>query len=427
MSKNQTQGETSALFAVASTISDCAGKSATRGRGAATLTLAAALALTVGGVSPALAKDTRFNTLYSFYLGGAAPLGAFPQAGLVADKAGNLYGTAFAGGLDSAGTVFKLAPDGTLSTVYNFGNVPDGANPYAGVILDKAGNLYGTTYGGGADNYGSVFQVAPDGTETVLYSFKGGSDGASPIGGLLKRKGDLYGTTNIGGSSNYGTVFKVASNGTETVMHSFGSGTDGKQPWGTLIADTADNLYGTTSQGGADDVGTVFKVAPNGKEKVLYAFKGGNDGAYPVGRLIFDTAGNLYGTTEEGGGANVGTVFKLAPDGAETVLYAFKGGTDGAYVYASLIADGAGNYYGTTAGGGTGNFAGCPSAGCGTIFKLAPDGTETVLHSLDGASDGYSPFLGALTTDRANQKGALFGTATYGGLYGGGTIFSIKK
>jgi uncharacterized repeat protein (TIGR03803 family) len=195
-----------------------------------------------------------------------------------------------------------------------------------------------------------------------------------------------------------------------------------------LIADNAGNLYGTTSGGGVNKDGTVFMVTPKGNETVLYAFKGGSDGAIPDCALILDKVDNLYGTTHEGGAADVGTVFELAPDGTETVLYAFKGGTaDGALPVAGLTADSAGNLYGTTAAGGSGNFAGCPGAGCGTVFRLAPDGTETVLHSLDGVSDGYQPAWGALTADGAYQKGALFGTASVGGYKGGGAIFSIKE
>jgi len=383
---------------------------------------ATCLALTVAalarvGVSSALAKGPAFKRLYAFT--GAAD-GSNPYAGLVADETGNLYGTTYNGGTRDAGTVFRLAPDGTLTTLHTFSNNGiDGAGPDAGLILDKAGNLYGTTNAGGPHNVGTVFKIAPDGSESVLYAFTGGSDGAFPDAGLLERRGDLYGMTTIGGAFGYGIVFKVAPDGTEKVLHSFQSGKDGAEPACTaLIADKTGNLYGTTELGGTTDLGTVFKLAAGHREAVLYTFKGGNDGSYPIAALIVDKAGNLYGTTNAGGTHNLGTVFTLAPDGTETVLYSFKGGKDGAYPWASVVEDEAGNLYGSTAWGG-GNDD-------GTTFKLAPDGTETVLHSLNGQSDGSEP-IGGLIADDPAQKGALFGTTSGGGADNVGTIFSIEK
>ena len=217
-------------------------------------------------------------------------------------------------------------------------------------------------------------------------------------------------------------VFELSPDDTETVLHTFEGGADGALPEGALIADNAGNLYGTTPKGGVHNRGTVFMVTPKVKEKVLDAFKRGNDGDYPHCTLILDKVGNLYGTTEKGGAANVGTVFKFAPDGTEAVFYAFKGGSDGAWPVGGLIADSAGNFYGTTnEDGGTG----CGDVGCGTEFKLAPDGTETV-HSLNYGSDGAEPWA-ALTMDRADLKGALLGTAPGGGAQTQGSIFSIKK
>jgi uncharacterized repeat protein (TIGR03803 family) len=241
-------------------------------------------------------------------------------------------------------------------------------------------------------------QAAPK--ETVLYSFKGGSDGSNPAAGLIvDSSGNLYGTTfNGGGGSGCGsdfgcgTAFKLAPDGTETVLHAFTGGSDGGLPEAGLIADGSSNLYGTAYQGGASNLGVVFKLAPDGTETVLYSFKGGGDGGVPAGTLIADSSGNLYGTTSEGGGSGCfgngcGTVFKLAPDGTETVLHAFTGGSDGAHPNVALIADGAGNLYGTTGGGG---ITLCYE-GCGTVFKLAPDGTETVLHAFTGAATGIFP------------------------------------
>jgi uncharacterized repeat protein (TIGR03803 family) len=387
------------------------------------LVVAATAALTVGGASSAPAKDPVFKLLYAFT---GENDGGEPYAGLIADKAGNLYGTTFAEGVGGFGTAFKLAPDGTLTTLHAFTqNGIDGANPYAGLTLDKAGNLYGTTEEGGPNNYGTIFKIAPDGTEKVLYSFLNiTTDGAVPYAGLLKQGGDLYGATVYGGTANDGTIFKVALNGIETVVYSFKGGSDGAGPQGDLIADKAGNLYGTTGLGGASSDGTVFKLSPNGTETVLYSFKGGTDGLAPVDALLLDKAGNLYGTTVEGGADGYGTVFKLATDGTETVLYSFKGAPDAAYPYGNLIADSAGNFYAMTNSGGTG--AACGSYGCGAVFKLAPDGTETVLYSFTGGSDGMYPYLGGLITDDANRKGALFGMAREGGARWG-TIFRIKE
>jgi uncharacterized repeat protein (TIGR03803 family) len=196
----------------------------------------------------------------------------------------------------------------------------------AGLVFDTAGNLYGTTYWGGTAGLGTVFKVAPDGTETVLYNFQGIPDGANPQGGVIWHSGVLYGTTYQGGTANFGTVFKLTKSGQETVLHSFtGKQRDGEYPTTALIRDTAGNLYGTTEAGGgtanlqychvlADGCGIVFKLTASGQETVLHSFTGyPNDGSYPLGDLIRDSAGNFYGTTFVGGLNEAGTVFKLTP------------------------------------------------------------------------------------------------------------------
>ena len=198
----------------------------------------------------------------------------------------------------------------------------------------------------------------------VLYVFQGGSDGVSPFGAMIKDTKGHYGTTYYGGTNNAGTVFKLARDGTESVLYSFTGGSDGANPQTDLIADAAGNLYGTASAGGASSCGTVFKIRPNGHETLLYAFKCRPDGFTPNGGLVMDSAGNLYGTTYGGGAPNQGTIFKLAPDGTETILYAFQGGSDAAYPVAGLITDKRGNLFGTTYGGG--------DAALGTVFKLSP-------------------------------------------------------
>jgi uncharacterized repeat protein (TIGR03803 family) len=311
----------------------------------------------------------------------------------------------------------------TFSLLHQFKSGPGGINPYAGVVLDTKGNLYGTTLNDGALASGTVFKMSAAGKEKVLYSFAGiGGDGAFPFYGSLARdsSGNLYGTTNQGGVyTNFclfgcGTVFKVDSSGKETVLYAFTGPADGFEPYQGLVRDSAGNLYGTNWLGGATGAGTVFKVDPTGTETVLYTFTGPTDGAAPYGGLVRDAKGNLYGTTYGGGSAFWGTVFKLDPTGTETVLYNFTGGADGGTPEAGLIRDSAGNLYGTTFLGG--------AAGFGTVFKVNTQGQETVLHSFAGAPDGYNPSWGSLVRDPA---GNLYGTTQTGGASDFGIVFKI--
>jgi uncharacterized repeat protein (TIGR03803 family) len=331
-------------------------------------------------------------------------------------------------------------------------NGTDGWAPLSGLVIDAAGNLYGTTTSGGAyDPYGAAFELSPTvgggWSETVLHNFNdNGSDGWDPQSGLIfDAAGNLYGTTASGGTYNGGTVFELSpmpgGGWTEIVLYSFGNGMDGAGPgYGSLIFDAAGNLYGTTSTGGTFECpnlgcGTVFKLTPTvggaWTETVLYDFHNGSDGHIPRASLIFDTAGNLYGTTEEGGTGNCldgqthgcGTVFELTPtlggEWTETVLHDFGSGTDGRNPIAGLIFDAAGNLYGTTLGGGA-------YTNDGTVFELSPAGggwTETVLHSFnEQGSGGYGPSTGPLLFDAA---GNLYGTVGAGGAYFGGTAFKL--
>jgi uncharacterized repeat protein (TIGR03803 family) len=260
--------------------------------------------------------------------------------------------------------------------LYSFTGGADGAEPVAGVIMDKAGNLYGTTQYGGPFSSGTVFKVDTTGKETVLYTFtggRGGTDGYFPEGLIGDAAGSLYGITQLGGNFSFGTVFKLDGTGKETVLYRFTGGSSGDQPVGGVILDNAGNLYGATQGGGTSFAGTVFKLNTTGKKTVLYSFLGGADGVYPAAGVIADAAGNLYGTTQYGGGLNCfgdgcGTVFKLEKTGKETVLYSFTGGADGASPVAGLVRDSAGNLYGTA------YFGGDPlcSGGCGVVFKIAP-------------------------------------------------------
>jgi uncharacterized repeat protein (TIGR03803 family) len=318
-----------------------------------------------------------FSVLFNFnYADGTSPVG-----GLVRDKEGNLYGASTYGGAFSQGTVFKLDTMGTETVLHNFIG-PDGSDPDGGLVLDKEGNLYGTTSGGGSSNNGTVFKLDPTGTETVLYSFTGLADGAFPFAGLVRDKeGNLYGATNGGGlltdcfvSYGCGVVFKVDTAGVETVLHNF-TGPDGTNPNAGLVRDKAGNLYGATSGGGAASQGTVFKVDARGAETVLHSFTG-PDGSDPDGVLVLDKEGNLYGTTFFGGllfhclALRCGLVFKLNERGTETILYSFTGGADGANPYAGLVQDKAGNLYGATSSGG--------ASSQGTVFKLTPDAPHRV-------------------------------------------------
>lgn len=362
--------------------------------------------------------------------------GAYPYAGLIADSAGNFYGTTSSGGSSAncaggCGTVFKVTPGGTETVLYSFRGGSDGEFPKAGLVADNSGDLYGTTEGGGAAAAGTVFRLTPTETETVLYSFQGGSDGEFPEAGLIAdSSGNLYGTTTAGGGEgryckggSCGTIFKLGMNGTEAVLHSFHHPKkEGDQPYAGLIFDSSGNLYGTTLYGGnrycLDGCGAVFRLAPDGTESLLHKFTDrSGDGASPAAGIIADTAGNLYGTTSAGGGTGCdglgcGVVFRIGPRGTETVLHAFTG-DDGALPTAGLIMDGAGNLYGTTSEGGAE----------GTVFKLAPDGTETVLYAFKGGSDGEFPAAGVIM----DGSGNLYGTTPVAGPNGAGIVFKISK
>lgn len=357
--------------------------------------------------------------LYSF---GASPDGKFPDAAPILDTKGNLYGTTTSGGVSNYGTVFKVTPGGTETVLYSFGGPPDGATPYtSGVVRDKSGNLYGTTGAGGASNQGAVFKLTPARAETVLHSFVAdGKDGVLPIGGLvMDPAGNLYGTTNKGGTANAGTVFKVTPTGTETVLYSFAGGTaDGCLPYNVTLVLKKNTLYGTTAGCGANGGGTVFKLTLSGKETVLYNFAANlRDGFEPVAGVIMDKAGNLYGTTV-GGGSNIGgTVFKVTQAGQETVLYAFNATeTEGYKPEAPVALDKLGNLYGTTLKGGTGS--GC----CGTVWKLNPSGTETILHVFTGTPDGGGPTGAGVALDK---KGNVYGTAFGGGTNNNGAVYKV--
>ena len=238
--------------------------------------------------------------------------------------------------------------------------------------MDAEGNLYGTTTAGGTFDKGTVFVLSPGGQERVLHSFIKLKDGTSPYAGLvMDAKGNLYGTTATGGKNGDGTVFVVSPRGKEKILHSFGPG-DGTTPYGGLIMDAAGNLYGTTFGSGFEG-GTVFVLSSSGKENILYRFLGKADGKHPAAGLVMDTAGNLYGATQQGGAYSSGTVFALSSSGTEKVLHSFGGSSDDGFSpTAPLIIDKAGNLYGTTFSGGDYATTNCQTSGCGTVFTLTP-------------------------------------------------------
>jgi uncharacterized repeat protein (TIGR03803 family) len=304
-----------------------------------------------GGIVYKLDATGHETILYNFTLGAD---GAYPWAGVIRDAAGNLYGTtANWGGAASAGVVYKLDTTGNETVLYTFTGGADGSEPFAGLALDAAGNVYGTTEYGGTANAGVVFMVDPSGQETVLYSFSGGTDGGRPGAAvILDAAGNIYGTTISGGTANSGVVYKVDSTGNETVLYSFTGGPDGGNPIAGVTLDAAGSLYGTASAGGAGGAGVVYKLDATGGQTVLYSFTGGADGGSPFGGVTLNSAGNIYGTAVVGGTANLGVAFSLDASGNEKVLHSFLGGLDGAYPNAGIVQDSAGNLYGTTYIGG---------------------------------------------------------------------------
>jgi uncharacterized repeat protein (TIGR03803 family) len=381
---------------------------------------AAAFAVPTFFLSDGAYAKNKESVIHSFS-GGSD--GGYPSAALIKDKDGNFYGTTVGGGGGTdgnAGVVFKVTPSGQLTTLHIFQGT-DGSAPKAGLIADSKGNFYGTTFGGGTANLGTVFKLAPNGSVTVLHSFLGGTDGSQPYAALASDpQGNLYGTAG-GGASGNGVVFKVTGDGDETILYTFSGTTDGAYPGAAqLFIDKKRNLFGTTSNGGAYTHGTIFEVTQKGKETVLYSFGGySGDSQSPSAGVVMDSDGSLYGTTSGGGDQGVGTVFKFTSLGQESVVYSFAGGADGAYPNSNVVIDKTGNLYGVTGGGGNGG--GCS---CGTVFKIAAEsGSESVLHIFSNVGvDGWEP--DSLTIDR---KDDLYGTTFYGGTSNAGSVFKVNN
>jgi uncharacterized repeat protein (TIGR03803 family) len=371
--------------------------------------------------SPAHAQT--YGVVYSFK-GGTD--GAYPSGNLIQDSVGNLYGTTENGGAADRGTVFKLAPTGLETVLYQFTGGTDGGTPLSGVIRDSAGNLYGTALFGGDVSCsveglgcGAVFKIDPAGHETVLYAFAGGQDGADPAGGLvMDSDGNLYGTTEYGGLNpcfvSCGTVFEIDPAGTETILYNF-NGANGEYPLGAPADDALGNLYGTAADGGGFGNGVIWKLAGSGEERVLHSFAWGQ-GVEPAAGLAWDSAGDLFGTTYIGGDGG-GSVFELTSEGKFTVLHVFNGkggrGHDGARPAAGVSVGPSGNLYGTTGYGGY--------HGVGTVYRVDTAGQEDVLYDFAGQTDGANPSSGLVIS----PEGRLYGTARFGGAYEYGVIFKI--
>ncbi len=375
------------------------------------------------------AQSQTYSVIYNFTAQGSD--GATPYGGPILDQFGNLYGTTNLGGTNGAGSVYKLSPvrsSWKYRSLYSFKAGPDGSGPAFGTLAIGPGRaLYGTTEGGRP--FGKVFKVSirkePCSTihcrESIVHSFGNGTDGAQPIGGVVfDSEGNSYGTTSLGGAYGNGTVFEITSSGIESVIYSFTGGSDGTNPVAGVSLDAQGNLYGTTSFGGAYSTGVVYKLSRSGSswtQTVLYNFQGLSDGQYPVGGVILDKAGNIFGSTFAGGDNGGGTVYELSPSGGDwtlTTLYSFSGNFGGPYN--KLTFDVQGNIYGFTNADGT--------QGLGSVFKLtAANGSWTFadLYDFTGGSDGASPY-GSVAVD---ADGNIFGTAVVGGSKNQGIVFEI--
>jgi uncharacterized repeat protein (TIGR03803 family) len=385
-----------------------------------------AILFSIGVLAAPLAHAQTFSVIHNFTGGsdGSSPLSGFVMVN------GYLYGTASTGGGAGAGVVFKMSTTGEETVLHEFTGGSDGASPEGHLVFDKSGNFYGTTWAGGSANAGTVFKVTPAGVETVLFSFPVYGDGASPVAGLtIDAAGNLYGTTSVGGANSKGTVFKLSppsgSGGTwtEQVLYNFGAGTDGANPFAGVTLDAAGNLYGTTSAGGTYSYGTVFELSPSGsgwKETILHEFELGSDGGVPYSGLVADGKGNFYGAATEGGGGGQsggGTIFKLTKTDSRWKFAEFYGlsgwGISGSFRNLMVVGD---TIYATTHCDGVND--------AGTVYELTRSGNTWTYNSLyvfAGGTDG----LYSISNLVADSKGNLYGVTLLGGANGDGVAFKV--
>jgi uncharacterized repeat protein (TIGR03803 family) len=396
----------------------------------AALAILAATALTS---STSWASST--NVIYSF---GGGTDGEYTDTDLVLDSAGNIYGTSVLGGDFGSGTVFQVTPTGKHSVLYSFTGGVDGGEPYKGVTFDSQGNLYGTAVTGGSGGCeggcGVVYKLTKSNgkwQQTVIHAFNG-NDGSGPGSGVTFDKyGNLFGMAPTGGPYGAGVIYVMQPSGSGqwrfSVVHAFTGGNDGGGGSAGRLLIWNGRVYGVTTTGGANAKGTAFELTyvsgATVSFRTLYAFKGQPDAGFPYGGLAVDGAGNFYGTTYYDGANDLGSVYELISDGkgnwTEKVLYSFKGGQDGSSSISNVVIDSLGNLFGTTSEGGA-------SCGCGVIFKLTPDGrgnwTESVPYRFQGAPDAAFAYNGMV----AGKGGAMYGATVHGGLSDDGTIYIFK-
>ena len=358
-----------------------------------------------------------------------SPDGYQPRSMLLQGSDGNFYGTTLYGGTNGIGIVYRISPGGSETNLHTFGAYDDdGSEPAAGLVLGSDGNFYGTTSYGGTnlyDNQGTVFLISPNGSEATVCSFGSGPyDRINPNAGLvLGSDGNFYGTTYQGGTNNKGTVFRVSLNSSRTNLYSFGSYPhDGATPsYAALVQGNDGNFYGTTLYGGTNNAGTIFRISPSGSYTNLYSFGGyPTDGGTPEAGLVQGSDGNFYGTTASGGVAanNDGTIFRISPSGSYTILYSFVGylNYDGVTPWAGLVQGSDGNFYGTTLYGGTNDQ--------GTVFQISPSGSYTNLYSFVGyPTDGGYPATGNGLVQ--GSDGSFYGTTSEGGTNSFGAVFKL--
>jgi uncharacterized repeat protein (TIGR03803 family) len=355
--------------------------------------------------------------------------GAEPFAGLVQGNDGNFYGTTFYGGTTNIGAVFRISQSSSFTNIYFFSG-GDGRNPFAALVQGNDSNFYGTTYGGGANGNcsglpfglptigcGTIFRITPSGTLTTLYSFTGGSDGANTYAGLVQgTDGNFYGTTPTGGTSSAGSVFRISPSGNFTNLYSFTGGSDGGNPFATLVQGSDGNFYGTCNVGGTNGYGTVYQITPSGTLTTLHSFIGA-DGEYPTSCVVQGTDGNFYGTTTGGPRSyDLGTVFRISPSGNFASLHSFSGPGDGYEPWAGLVQGSDGNFYGTTVS------VLDVETGDGTLFRISSSGSLTNLYSFTGSFDGEDPMGGLVQ----GTDGNFYGTTAYGGGDLHGNIFKLS-
>lgn len=386
-------------------------------------TLAASVVFAVAIVAPA----QNFTTLATFNVAD----GSSPGAPLVEGLDGRFYGTTTGGGPSEGGTIFRISPRGELTTLYTFCNQPgciDGSWPQGLLVEDAHRNFYGTTVQGGTANGGTIFRISADGTLTTLYNFpcvtqSGCSSGDNATGLIRGTDGNFYGTTQLGGANGYGTVFKSTPAGEVSTLYDFCSQIncgDGQEPLAGLVQGMDGNFYGTTASGG-NGWGTFFKIGADGELTTLYRFcsqANCTDGNFPLGPPVQGLDGNLYGVTYGGPLFGPGTVYRITTDGTLNNLYTFcslSNCADGKNPIATLVLGTDGNFYGTTESGGT-------DQGCGTVFRISPQGKLTTLHTFTCNNVDLSP-PGWLVQ---GTDGALFGTISGSGANGfGGTVFRL--